>query len=585
MALEIEQDQDQAQPKRRIPTPDEVFGTKKRIPTPDEVFGVKKKATPSGYSVTPLPSQDKFDIGEEVATIGYKSPIGKAIQKDKAQGSNVAGIYNTLVGSLSSIAGGSAYMANILAAQPYVPLNVRVANAQADRKKVTDFIEQARIEKGFPLVTPVGVDWISSSKEFEQQQGEFDVTPKKGEGLFSGVDLEDIKGLAFQAPKTLVEMAAGGATGGYSFFAQSINDNAKELEESGEGNKLTDVQKVGYLFTQAAAQAALEKFSIDKILKNTGLAKSIEKKITAEVIEGFAQKGIKATAKEVQDEMVKKAAKLSTKLKNVGIKGVESAFVEGSTEGIQQAASDAIKVATNKIAEKEVFNEEDINKNFWKNVVNSAVMGAAMGGATGAGLQGLSSTDKAIRQQVANATGEKKFYVDDKEVTENEFNQSTGNKKVTTDLQNIQDQINKQVEEGNITPEEAQAANITAQQYVEIAEKIPTTVSPEDKYKIIGGISQRNSLQQDLQNAREEMMQVDPIFRKEKQDQIDLIQAKIDETGDYLEGLATGKKPRYIKRDGRKGEESTYYKVDENGDKTPISQARYDLAKAIKKRR
>lgn len=29
MALEIEQDQDQAQPKRRIPTPDEVFGTKK----------------------------------------------------------------------------------------------------------------------------------------------------------------------------------------------------------------------------------------------------------------------------------------------------------------------------------------------------------------------------------------------------------------------------------------------------------------------------------------------------------------------------------------------------------------------------
>lgn len=569
MALEIEQDQDQAQPKRRIPTPDEVFGTKKRIPTPDEVFGVKKKATPSGYSVTPLPSQDKFDIGEEVATIGYKSPIGKAIQKDKIKGSNVAGVYNTLVGSLASISGGFTYMADILGAQPYMPLNVRVATAEADRKKAVDFIEQARSSR--------------SSKEFEQQQSQFDITPTEGGGLMSGVDWEDVRGLAFQAPKTLLEMAAGSMSGGLTFAQQSVNDNAKELEESGEGKKLTDVQKVGYLFTQAAAQAALEKFSIDKILKNTGLAKSIEKKITAEVIEGFAQKGIKATAKEVQDEMVKKAAKISTKLKNVGIKGLESAFVEGSTEGIQQAASDAIKVATNKIAEKEVFNEEDINKNFWKNVVNNAIMGAAMGGATGAGLQGLNSTDKAIRQQVANATGEKKFYVDDKEVTENEFNQSTGNKKVTTDLQNIQDQINKQVEEGNITPEEAQAANITAQQYVEIAEKIPTTVSPEDKYKIIGGISQRNSLQQDLQNAREEMMQVDPIFRKEKQDQIDLIQAKIDETGDYLEGLATGKKPRYVKRDGKKGEETTYYKVDENGDKTPISQARYDLAKAIKK--
>jgi hypothetical protein len=545
----------------------------KKETNPFAEFGgeLKKKDQPTrlGYSVTPLPSQDKFDIGEEVATIGYKSPIGKAIQKDKIKGSNVAGVYNTLVGSLASISGGFTYMADILGAQPYMPLNVRVATAEADRKKAVDFIEQARSSR--------------SSKEFEQQQSEFDVSPTEGGGLMSGVDWEDVRGLAFQAPKTLLEMAAGSMSGGLTFAQQSVNDNAKELEESGEGKKLTDVQKVGYLFAQAAAQAALEKFSIDKILKNTGLAKSIEKKITAEVIEGFAQKGIKATAKEVQDEMVKKAAKLSTKLKNVGIKGVESAFVEGSTEGIQQAASDAIKVTTNYLAKNEVFNEEDINKNFWKNVVNNAVMGAAMGGATGAGLQGLNSTDKAIRQEIANATGEKKFYVDDKEVTEKEFSQSTGNKKVTTDLQNIQDQINKQVEEGNLTPEEAEAANITAQQYAEIAGKIPTTVSKEDKYKIIGGISQRNSLQQDLQKAREEMMDVDPIFRKEKQDQVDLIQAKIDETGDYLEGLATGKKPRYIKRDGRKGEETTYYKVDENGDKTPISQARYDLAKAIKK--
>ena len=81
MALEIEQDQDQVQPERRIPTPDEVFGTKKRIPTPDEVLGVKKKSS-LGYSVTPLPSQDKFDIGEEVATIGmevYPNPASGSV--------------------------------------------------------------------------------------------------------------------------------------------------------------------------------------------------------------------------------------------------------------------------------------------------------------------------------------------------------------------------------------------------------------------------------------------------------------------------------------------------------------------------
>jgi hypothetical protein len=630
MALEIEQDQDQAQPKRRIPTPNEVFGTKKRIPTPDEVLGVKKKSS-SGYSVTPLPSQDKFDIGEEVATIGYKSPIGKAIQKDKATGSDLAYIYNSLVGSIAKIAGGRAADANILGANALnitsllttgksLPLNIRVANAEVDRKNIVDFVEKARIEKGFPLITPMGVDWISSNREYEQQEGAFDVTPTKSKdgisreefigvqmldpkklnpsqlirynelmskdkpgGLLSGVDAQDVKSLALNMPQTLFNMYLGGKTGGRTFWDLAVNDNLENLKETGAGDKLTDAQKIVYVYAQAATQASLEKLSIDKILKNTGLSKTIQNKITAEVIDDIVKAGKKATAKDIEREVFKKVSTLSSKAKNVGIKGLESAATEGTTEGVQQGGSDVIKLATNKIAESEVFDEEDINENFWKNIVNNTVMGGVTGFVMGAGLQGLNSTDKAIRQQVANATGEKKFYVDDKEVTENEFNQSTGNKKVTTDLQNIQDQINKQVEEGNLTPEEAEAASITAQQYAEIAGKIPTTVSPEDKYKIIGGISQRNSLQQDLQNAREEMMQVDPIFRKEKQDQIDLIQAKIDETGDYLEGLATGKKPRYIKRDGRKGEEATYYKVDDNGDKTPISQARYDLAKAIKK--
>ena len=109
---------------------------------------------------------------------------------------------------------------------------------------------------------------------------------------------------------------------------------------------------------------------IDKILKNTGLAKPIEKKIASEVISDFAKKGVKATAKDIQDEMFKKAAKLSTKIKNLGIKGLEDAFVEGTTEGVQQAASDAIKLATNKIAKDEVFDEEDINDITYDEILN-----------------------------------------------------------------------------------------------------------------------------------------------------------------------------------------------------------------------
>ena len=138
--------------------------------------------------------------------------------------------------------------------------------------------------------------------------------------MFSGVDFEDVRGLAFQAPKTLVEMAYGGMTGGYTFAAQSVKQSFDDLKETGAGDKLSDVQKVGYVFVQAAVMAGLNKFSIDKILKNTGLAKSIQNKIAKEVVEEQVEKGIKATAKDIEREVFKKVSTLSTKLKSAGIK-------------------------------------------------------------------------------------------------------------------------------------------------------------------------------------------------------------------------------------------------------------------------
>jgi hypothetical protein len=69
---------------------------------------------------------------------------------------------------------------------------------------------------------------------------------------------------------------------------------------------------------------------------------------------------------------------------------------------------------------------------------------------------------------------------------------------------------------------------------------------------------------------------LDPVFRKEKQDQIDLIQAKIDETNDYLESVVSGKKPEYKEKRGM------YFKVDSEGNETPINKETYDLATSIR---
>ena len=554
---------------------------KKETPSQEKDLGglpilKKKEPTPSGFSDTPLvytnPNQyvenrkyEKFGASEQVkAELGYLkpfsvSPIASAVKKD-TQDDWKYGIYNTLVGSVKRLAGGAAYAGEVfLGGRPEAAIT-RLASAENARQKTEQFVEKARSEK--------------SSKQYEEAMGKYDFTPKPGGGVFSGVDAEDFKALAFSAPSQAVDMLMGGLTGGSTFVLQSVSDAANELDKTDAGKKLNDAQKATYIFTQAAVQAALEKVSLDLILKNTGLGKVAKQKIANEITDEFIKKGIKATAKDIEEAAFKKASTFANQAKRVGIKAVAGVATEGTTEGTQTAAQEGIKLLTNKIVDKDVFNEEDIIANLGKNIINSSIGGAAFGSVAGGGVGLFQNTNKAIRDEVAKAG--KKYFVNDTEVSEAEFNAATGNKKVVSDITKIQDEISKQVEEGNITPQEAQAANITAQQYAEIAGKIPTTVSPQDKYKIIGGIEQREALNARKQQAYDELTTLDPVFRKEKQDQIDLIQAKIDETNDYLEGIVSGKKPEYKEKRGM------YFKVDSEGNETPINKETYDLAKSIR---
>jgi hypothetical protein len=499
---------------------------------------LKKKS--SQYISSPISSQlasqepnlPDFEKGKKIAEIGFTIPqneIGRAVEKDKkVEGSTVAGLYNTLVGSISSLGGGFAYMSDVLGAPAGIPLNVRVANAEADRAKVADFIQKARSS--------------ASSPEFEKQQGQFDIT--------NGVDIQDIKGLGFQAPKTLLDMGIGVLTGSGSYFVQAINDGQKELDESGNADKLSPTQKVGYLFTQGAVQAALEKVGLDRVLGRTGITKKVGQKLTAEVVDEFVQKGVKATAKDIENAVLSKATKLVSKIKNVGLNAATSALVEGGTEGIQQGASDAIKTITNKIAGNDIFDQEDINSNFLKNIVNNAFAGGVMGGVVSGGISAYNNTNKAIRSQIAAVQSPE-------------------------DLANLQAQIGEQVEKGNITPQEAEEANIKAEDYAKIAAKIPAQVSTEDKYKIIGGIDQRNQLETAMQNATNELDNLDESFKGQKQDEIALIQSKLNQVNDYIGGIIGGKEFEYKEKEGK------FYKIDSEGKENTITKQDYEIAKAV----
>jgi hypothetical protein len=356
--------------------------------------------------------------------------------------------------------------------------------------------------------------------------------------------------LVFQAPKTLLDLGMGALSVGASFFPQAINDAQKDLEESGNADKLSPTQKIGYLFIQGSTQMVLEKIGLGKVLGKTGLTKKVGQKLTGEVVDEFVKKGVKATAKDIENEVVKKATKLVTKIKNVGAKAATSFAVEGGTESLQQAGSDAVKTITNKIADNEIFNQEDINNNFWKNILNSGVAGGVIGGGLGVGIGALNNTNKAIRNQIAAVQSPE-------------------------DLANLQKQISQQVEMGNITPQEAAAANIKAEEYAEIASKIPAQVSSEDKYKIIGGIEQRNQLKDAIQKSMDEMNNVDESFKPQKQDEIDLLQAKLNQVNDYVDGIVGGKEFDYKEKKGQ------FYKIDSQGTESAITKQDYDIAKAV----
>ncbi len=458
------------------------------------------------------------------ANLGIQQPIP---QQGKPQNSTLGGIWNTLVGGAASIAGGVAEVKDLAMEAIGVP-SVHTAK----RKQIEDFINKARTS--------------SSSVENEQNRQQFDFT--------NGVQASDIKAMMFSAPRLVGDVLAGAATSGSSFFLQSVNDNARELESNPKSEKMSPVAKMGHLYTRAGVQAILEMMPVNKLFKSTGLSKPLVDRVSKEITQELIEKGTKATAQEIEELAIKKLSSLPEKIKRVGLKAAAIGKSEGITEASQSAADDTIKLLTNKAVGEDVFDAEDIVANMGKNIINSGVMGAAFGGAMGGFGGALQSTNKAIRNELSKV-------------------------QTPQDLENIRLKIAEQAELGNITEEEAQAANITTQQYAQIAAKIPTEISSEKKYALIGGIEQREGLKKAIEETQKEISEIDeafPEYKQGKQDQIELLEAKLNQTNDYINEIVSDKKTEYTEKDGK------YFKKDTQGNKSEISKQYYELATAVK---
>jgi len=363
-----------------LPLPD--FIKKKEKVGGEDSFNLQSMSRMAGMGQSIIPEVSKkpnatnreYTVTDAIEGYGDRKPTKLA--------KTTAGIYNTLVGSVARLAGGISEIGQDFEQKVHLQTEKdEVIPRGKWRKESVEQVEQLR--------SPV------STKEEEAKMRQFDVT--------DGVSSDDVKALLFQAPSTILDMAAGALTYGTSFGVQAINDAAEELDNSPNAQNLSDSQRMGYVYTNGLIQGALERLGVNKIIKNTGASKFIQKKLASEITEELVAKGGKATADQIEREVIKRVGSLSNQLKTKGVGVLKSIGWEGGTEGTQQVLSDLSRITTNRLSGSEIFDEQDITENFLKNTINATVQGGAMGGLFSGGHMVLSSNAESIKGQINNA--------------------------------------------------------------------------------------------------------------------------------------------------------------------------------------
>jgi ribosomal protein S20 len=402
-------------------------------------FGLKKKAENLQSSGIPsrLPNEPNFlqqgqkvasgEIFKDISASVPKTTLKEAVVKDKNNNNSYLGaMWNNVVASAERLAGGAARLAQKFDTSPVSMIQESVdkaassvtgINYEAQREKeiadkVKSFIGKARTS--------------SSSREYEQGLAEgFDIT--------NGIGLDDLKGLGAVLPSMLADIAIAAPTAGTSFAIQGYDDALSTIDNIPEAKNMSETTRTAFGFGGAIISGVLEKLGMDNILKSGTATKYVTAKILKETAGELAKKGVKVTAEQFEKAVANKATQMLTKtaLKNTVKAGAKSALAEGVTEATQEGAMDLMKLATNQLEGKEIFDEEELKNTAASRYLNAAAMGGIFGG----GLGSISSRTKNVQQHIED---------------------EVKNAKTQEDIDNIVNEINQSVQEGVISENDAE---------------------------------------------------------------------------------------------------------------------------------
>jgi len=487
---------------------------------------LKKKDTPSQPLAIqlPLPNQpiNPLQQGANIAGGGVIGEISKTVPKgsikeaalaDKKKNESYLGaLWNNAVGSVARLAGGAARATYQFSGNPVIQMErelldkagkVMGKNLLAAKEKEYADVVKGVVEKGRTS---------ASSKEYERQIAEgFDVT--------NGLGSSDLKGVVAMLPQFISDMGLAAATGGGSFAIQGYDDALSMVDDMPEGSNISEGTRVAFGVGGALVVGALEKLGLDNLIKNPAAKKYVTAKVIKEATDELVKKGVKVTAEQFENVVKEKASKLTRKelTKIVATRGLKSAAVEGGTEAVQEGGMDLLKLAANKIEGKEIFDEEEMKNTAAKRYLNSLAAGGILGGIGGSVVSRFQNTEASIKDRLKDA-------------------------KTVEDIDGIVAEINDNVVDGTMTQEEADNVLPIVQNFVEVSQKVPETLSGKNKVQAVDLINEREKLGEQLKDIEAQKAAIDPSFHPLYDGDAEQIQERIDEINNQLGELAKPEK-------------------------------------------
>jgi hypothetical protein len=487
----------------------------------------------------PAPVQGIPTFQEQLPTM-QANRFDEAVSKDKKKsGSYIGALYDSFVSAVDPLMyiGDEAF----LGAYQYMSgKKLAPQEKQAIRKAVGTTMQIAGAR---PMKT-------QDEGVVESIQGGWD--------LSDGFGSKDLKALGLMGSRVAGDLAiaaastAVGVPPGSTYFAQGYGSGLQDYNDmvakgSLEENRLA---KQTYALTVGTINGLLEKLAFDKIFGKGPAFDAVKKRVTADILKQVAKSNTKVTmdvVEKVGEQMLKK------ELSSLGKRGARAGYaagVEALTEGVQAGSEDLAKLLTNAVQGQQVFDEEDIKKNFIKNVLNSAAAGFALGAPMGIASTMMSNVDNTIVKEIAKAKDE-------------------------TELNSVISELEESMAKSNASEEEIDAMRQSAIKYNSIKQTIPATVSDEAKSNIISLIDRRNGIDEKMSNWQAELEMVDESMKPDVESEMTtLIDAK-ELINDEIRENASGGKFTYTEDKGK------YFKQFEGEDPIEIKKSTYELKKTI----